>query len=827
MRFQGRALGVGVAMALLLGACGSSDKSESGGESAAEESSDGAATAKATKETADSAAPTGSGWQIVAGVQTVTVTGAKAKEPLTLFALDSTDGSSEGDGTEIVTVLADKFGQLAIPYVPAEPFTMEAGPATEFPTMNGSTLPPGDYEFRNLKSDKRSEPFTVLALDDVPEPEFYGDQKLTGAKLDIFGTVVDGELLDGFGYITARDGVKLSAMVRFPDSTLYGPGPYPTVVEYSGYGVSNPEGEEPGSRIARALGYATVGVNMRGTGCSGGVFDVFSPAQQADGYDVIEAVAAQDWVLGGKVGMVGLSYSGIGQLYAASTQPPHLAAITAQSVIADPWLTQWPGGVYNSGFTKQWLDERDRQAAPGGQSWTDKVIEGGDKQCDAHQQLRNVNINFEAFGKSLVDRPPSADDRDLRELVKKIEVPSFVTGAFQDEQTGPQFAEMLDNFTAAPVLKVRLWNGRHPDGYAATDVGQLYEFLELYVAKRVPHMADIVRAGLAPELAKNFDSKDTEVDPERLFEQFGTDYAAAKAAYEAEPSVSVMFENGGATTGLRGNEPGEPGGTFTRTYAQWPPSEATEREWFFAPGAKLADTSQAVLGADSFAFDDSGAQISFFKDDKYPLLDRLWQFDWTRFEPDTAASYETVPLTEDLLLAGPGQVDLWVSANATDADLQATLTEVRPDGVEYLLQSGWLRLRHRAEDTALTDGLEVGRTYSADDVEELEPGIWTEAKITIPSVGAPVRKGSKLRITISNPGRDRGAWKFDTDDYAADSDPVRYQISYGGGQRSALRLTVVAPGDIPAQLAPCPALRGQACRPAQPVSNTAGVLPGG
>ena len=118
-----------------------------------------------------------------------------------------------------------------------------------------------------------------------------------------------------------RDGVKLSAMVRFPDSGIYGDGPYPTVVEYSGYGPSNPASEEAGVRLARAFGFATVSVNMRGTGCSGGVFDIFNPAQQADGYDVVEIVGRQSWVKNNKVGMVGLVVPGT-QLYVASTRPP-------------------------------------------------------------------------------------------------------------------------------------------------------------------------------------------------------------------------------------------------------------------------------------------------------------------------------------------------------------------------------------------------------------------------------------------------------------------------------------------------------------------------
>ena len=63
--------------------------------------------------------------------------------------------------------------------------------------------------------------------------------------------------------------------------------------------------------------------------------------------------------------MVGLSYSGITQLYTAATNPPHLAGVVAQSVIADPWLQAWPGGIFNSGFTQQWIKERNAASVPG------------------------------------------------------------------------------------------------------------------------------------------------------------------------------------------------------------------------------------------------------------------------------------------------------------------------------------------------------------------------------------------------------------------------------------------------------------------------------
>ena len=53
---------------------------------------------------------------------------------------------------------------------------------------------------------------------------------------------------------------------------------------------------------------------MRGTGCSGGAFDLFGYPSDYDAYDAIEIVAHQAWVAHHTVGMVGISYSGLSQL---------------------------------------------------------------------------------------------------------------------------------------------------------------------------------------------------------------------------------------------------------------------------------------------------------------------------------------------------------------------------------------------------------------------------------------------------------------------------------------------------------------------------------
>ena len=129
---------------------------------------------------------------------------------------------------------------------------------------------------------------------------------------------------------------------------------------------------------------AWVGVNIRGTGCSGGAYNFFENLQALDGYDAIETVAAQPWSTG-RVGMVGISFAGISQLFVARTQPPHLAAITPLSVIDDTWRgTLYPGGIYNDGFAKGWAEERLEQNKwpnPNAPGWVKDRIAGGDTTC--------------------------------------------------------------------------------------------------------------------------------------------------------------------------------------------------------------------------------------------------------------------------------------------------------------------------------------------------------------------------------------------------------------------------------------------------------------
>jgi predicted acyl esterase len=748
------------------------------------------------------------------GVRQVTVTGAAAKQALTL--VDAT-------GKRLITLIADTGGNATFANIPDEYLVYETGTGSAPPSGTGETLRPGDGYIIRDESERPfqvSEPFHVLARDEHPPVSLYERQTLNGVPWQITGGVLPPhQPEEGVGYLEMRDGTTLSAMVRFPDPRIYGDGPYPTVIELSGYDPSNPADPEPGSLIAQAFGYATVGVNLRGTGCSGGVFDVFSAAEQADGYDLIEIVARQPWVLHNHVGMIGLSYSGIAQLYAGSTQPPSLAGLASLSVIEDAWQMSWPGGVYNAGFTKQWLLERERQSS-GGQGWALDRIRAGDTECEANQALRDQSVGFEGLVRALQFRPADADDRDLSRLVTMINRPVFLTGAWQDEQTGPRFATMLGNFTGPGKKRFVLFNGHHPDGYAAHNLSRWYEFLALYVAERVPRLLPVVRLALPAEMEKNF-GVPLELDPDRFADLDDTQYAEALARWEADPAVTVDFEVGmGDPEGALG----APVPRFSTHFDQFPPADVEAWRLYLDADGRLADSPAPDEAADRFTFDAAIGMVGYAQEGAYDFIKPAitLDFDWQPTRDGKGLSYLTAPLEEDVVIAGSGHADLWLRSESATAGIELVLSEVTPDGDEVRIQNGILNAGFSQIDEQRSDDFIIQILYDAESYTPVPLNQFVELQVPIFPVAHPLRAGSRLRVQINTPGGDLPLWFFENADPGGES--VGYSIGRGGAVASSIVLPVLPAGSvaIPAERPICGALRGQPCRPYVALENAPG-----
>ena len=654
----------------------------------------------------------------------------------------------------------------------------------------------------------RSEQVKVMARGDFPDPAFYAEQRLA----------TDGDL----SYIETRDGTTLSATVWLP-----GPaddGPYPTVVEYSGYSPSDPE-SQGFSQLLNALGYAYVGVNMRGTGCSGGSYRFFEYAQSLDGYDVIETVAAQPWVQGHRVGMVGVSYPGISQLFVAQTQPPSLAAITPLSVIADSYLsTLYPGGILNTGFAVEWTQQRLDEAQPagtegGGQRWAADRIADGDEVCAANQELRLQNPDLVT---EIEEHPYWNDElgRDIapRLFVDRIDVPVFLAGAWQDEQTGGHFATMLDRFTGTDHFYATLVNGLHTESISPAVFPRFVEFLDLYVAERVPSL-DAARA-VATVLAGSIFATDSVALPTE--DRFaGMTYGEARAAFESEPPIEVLFEQGAAA----GFAERTPMARFSAGFDAWPVPDAAPARWYLSgsgargtPGALVRDARQRsdVERSEYLALPD--ATPATFYDGETDLWSTGVVYDWQQGGAGTYAAFVTPPLDADTAIVGSGSVDLWIAAQlvdgapAGDTDLEVTISEVTPDGDEVYVQSGWLRASQRALDEAASTELRPVHTHLEPDAAELPDREPEPVRVELFPVAHVFRAGSQIRLTIDAPGGNRAVWEFVTL-----SGGERVTIIHDAEHPSSLVLPVVPLDvEIPAERPACGALRGQPCRPYLP-----------
>lgn len=128
-------------------------------------------------------------------------------------------------------------------------------------------------------------------------------------------------------WIPLSDGCRLAARIWLPDDAEEDP--VPAVLEYLPYRKNDGTAIRDAARqpYVAGFGYATVRVDMRGTGESDGlILDEYTKQEEDDALEVIAWLAEQPWCTG-SIGMWGISWGGFNALQVAARRPPALTAI--------------------------------------------------------------------------------------------------------------------------------------------------------------------------------------------------------------------------------------------------------------------------------------------------------------------------------------------------------------------------------------------------------------------------------------------------------------------------------------------------------------------
>ena len=517
-------------------------------------------------------------------------------------------------------------------------------------------------------------------------------------------------------FITLRDGTRLATYVTLPADADGNPaaGPFPVVLVQTPYNgvvggyVDGLGGADP--YIVRH-GYATVVVDVRGTGQSEGVWEAFGATEQADYAEVTEWAATQAFS-NGRIGLYGVSYLAIAAVLTAAQNHPAVKAAFPIVPIGDGYRDiVFTGGQVNPTFIPLWLGLITALGVTNPTALTDPA----NGLPTVLEHLSNAALRFQApliLG-ALAGNPDTAYDgafwraRSPLEVLDRVRVPTFVVGGNRDlfQRSEPTSYEVLKRNVPAKLL-MGPWThldaafgaGLPRDGVPLLNQIQLRWF-DQYVkgldvgADTIPNVTQWVYGAERYVTARDWPHPDASA--QRLF----------------------LHANGG----LNSEAPGA--------------NEAVSRVLQVPIGGLCsASTVQWTAGAAGYiplpCFENSNAS------------DRL------------AIVYETAPLTSPLYLNGPIQADIWMESTAGDAGLSIRVSDVDARGVARTLTNGLQTASLRAVDASKSRTLgsqmiQPWHPYTQASVQPLPRNEPVLVPVEVFQTSAVIAAGHRLRVSVS------------------------------------------------------------------------------
>jgi putative CocE/NonD family hydrolase len=571
--------------------------------------------------------------------------------------------------------------------------------------------------------------------------------------------------------IVMRDGSKLNTVIHAPKDQKV---PLPIILQRSPYGVNF---QTPLNSYLRDLandGYIFVFQDIRGRFQSEGEFamvraprDKSNPKafdESSDTYDTIEWLVKNVPNNNGKVGMLGISYDGWLTTMALIDPHPALQAASPQAPVADMFLGDdfHHNGAFRLSYGYEYVAMMETNKTNSSPRFD---------RADMYEwylklgPLSNVNKNY-FHGKM-----PTWND--------------FVKHPNYDEFWQKQAAAKYLTKVTVPTMSVAGW----------WDQEDFYGPLKTY-ATLEPHDQQgknfIVigpwnhggwAGGDGSNLGKiRFDQPTAKYYREKVQTGFFGKFLKDRNSFDVTDALT--FQTGS--------------NKWTKTDA-WPPKASTTKPLYFRADGKLSFSAPESSAGDAQAFD------SYVSDPAKPVPYRArpiqptygpgsvwstWLVQDQRFvhnRPDVA-SWETDPLTDDVVLAGNVMAKLFASTSGTDSDWIVKLIDVYPDTAEAGMAGYQLMVAN--------DVLRGRFRNSFEKPEAMEPNRVYDYRIDLHQLNHCFKKGHKIMVQVQStwfPIIDRNPQKFVPNIFeatAADYQTAQQHIYRSAQQPSHLEVPV-------------------------------------
>jgi len=459
--------------------------------------------------------------------------------------------------------------------------------------------------------------------------------------------------------VPMRDGVHLQTVILAPSDQK---GPLPILFRRTPYGVPDKAPEKMPANLKELAqdGYIFVIQNLRGRFKSEGVFNLSSwvdlkdpkaTNETTDAYDSIEWLVKNVSNNNGKVGLYGVSYSGLTAALPLLHPHPALKAVSEQASPADQWMND---------------DDHRYGALRESYDFEYAVMEQADKNKNTHFDFNTYdtyqwyldlgplsNINDKYLHGSIPYWNSSVDHPDYDEFWKKeawvnqlhaSTVPNLNVAGFWDQED-----------PWGPWKIFRNAEESDPDHTNLMVAGPWFH--GQWQSDKGDHIGLIPFGG--HETAREF--RETIEAP---FFRYYLHGQGDKPAWQAS-----TFQSGSNTW---------------RTYPSWPPKEAKSTNLYLHTDGTLSFTAPSATAAKPYReyVSDPANPVPYRP---RPISPTYPGGDWTTWEvadqrfvdhrPDVL-TFVSAPLDHDLTITGPVAANLFASTSGTDSDFVVKLIDV-------------------------------------------------------------------------------------------------------------------------------------------------------